>query len=48
MTVPESLKTTATGYPVPSATPSQYDGAASGFQAGVGLVGAVAAFVAML
>ncbi|KAK3215840.1 hypothetical protein GRF29_8g1221725 [Pseudopithomyces chartarum] len=50
VTVPESLKPTGTGYPIqpPSATPSMYDGAASGLQAGVGLVGAVAAFVAML
>lgn len=51
VTVPESLKTSATGgYYVPSATPSapEFTGSASGFKAGLGLAGAVAAFVAML
>lgn len=50
VTVPESLKTTATGgYMVPTKTPAvEFPGAASGLQAGLGLAGAVAALVAML
>lgn len=50
LTVPESLKTSATGgYTVPTQTPiTEFPGAASGLKAGLGLAGAVAAFVAML
>ncbi|KAL5397351.1 hypothetical protein PMIN03_012888 [Paraphaeosphaeria minitans] len=50
VTVPQSLKTTATGgYRVPTATPAlEFTGAASGVKAAFGLAGAVAAFVAML
>ncbi|KAK7186672.1 hypothetical protein DPSP01_001028 [Paraphaeosphaeria sporulosa] len=50
VTVPESLKTSATGgYIVPTSTPAvEFPGAASGLQAGLGLAGAVAALVAML
>ncbi|KAF1967955.1 hypothetical protein BU23DRAFT_558943 [Bimuria novae-zelandiae CBS 107.79] len=50
VTVPQSLKTSATGsYIIPTATPpSEFQGAASGFKAGLGLAGAIAAFVAML
>jgi hypothetical protein len=49
MTVPSSLKTTATG--APSGTtyaPAQSTGAASGIKAGLGLAGAVAGLVLML
>ncbi|KAL1596444.1 hypothetical protein SLS60_009090 [Paraconiothyrium brasiliense] len=50
LTVPQSLKTSATGgYIVPTSTPvTEFPGAASGLQAGLGLAGAVAALVAML
>ncbi|KAF2440045.1 hypothetical protein P171DRAFT_435865 [Karstenula rhodostoma CBS 690.94] len=54
VTVPASLKTTGTGavtggYYVPTSTPAlEFTGAASSFKAGLGLAGAVAAFIAML
>jgi hypothetical protein len=49
VTVPESLKTSATGGYYPTSTPAvEFPGAASGLQAGLGFAGVVAAFVAML
>jgi hypothetical protein len=49
VTVPESLKTSATGGYYPTSTPAvEFPGAASGLQAGLGFAGAIAAFVAML
>lgn len=48
LTVPQSLKTSATGYPVATPTPSEFPGAASGLKAGLGLAGAVAGLVLML
>jgi hypothetical protein len=51
LSVPESLKTTASGGLTPSSTgsaPPEFTGAASGIRAGLGLAGAVAGLVFML